>query len=72
MKYLVIYEKSPEGWGAYAPDLPGLGVAASTLDEVKELIREAMEFHLDGMRQHGDPFRRPAPLRNTSRYKSYA
>ena len=28
MKYLVIYEKSAEGWGAYAPDLPGLGVAA--------------------------------------------
>ena len=49
MKYLVIYEKSPDGWGAYAPDLPGLGVAGSTLDEVKELIREAIEFHLDGM-----------------------
>ena len=59
MKYLVIYEKSPEGWGAYAPDLPGLGVAASTLDEVQELIREAMEFHLDSMRQHGDAI--PAP-----------
>ena len=41
MKYLVIYEKSAEGWGAYAPDLPGLGVAGTTLDEVKELIREA-------------------------------
>ena len=63
MKYLVIYEKSPEGWGAYAPDLPGLGVAGSTLDEVKELIREAMEFHLDGMRQHGDPI--PAPNATT-------
>ena len=49
MNYLVIYEKSPDGWGAYAPDLPGLGVAGSTLDEVKELICEAIEFHLDGM-----------------------
>ena len=60
MKYLVIYEKSTEGWGAYAPDLPGLGVAGTTLDEVKELIREAMEFHLEGMRQHGDPIPTPA------------
>lgn len=59
MKYLVIYEKSAEGWGAYAPDLPGLGVAGATLDEVKELIREAMEFHLEGMRQQGEPI--PAP-----------
>jgi len=54
VKYLVIYDKSTTGWGAYAPDLPGLGVAGTTLDEVKELIREAMEFHLEGMRQHGD------------------
>ncbi|MGH9494537.1 MAG: type II toxin-antitoxin system HicB family antitoxin [Candidatus Sulfotelmatobacter sp.] len=60
MKYLVIYEKSSEGWGAYAPDLPGLGVAGTTLDEVKELIREAMEFHLDGMRQNGDPISAPS------------
>jgi predicted RNase H-like HicB family nuclease len=35
MKYLVIFEKSAEGWGAYAPDLPGLGVAGATLEEVK-------------------------------------
>ncbi|HEX3821691.1 MAG TPA: type II toxin-antitoxin system HicB family antitoxin [Candidatus Sulfotelmatobacter sp.] len=42
-------------WGAYAADLPGLGVAGTTLDDVKELIREAMEFHLEGMRQNGDP-----------------
>lgn len=55
MKYLVVYEKSDTGWGAYAPDLPGLGVAADSLDEVRNLIREAIEFHLEGMRQHGDP-----------------
>ena len=59
MKYLVIYEKSPSGWGAYAPDLPGLGVAGTSLEKVKELIREAMEFHLEGMRQHGDPVPEP-------------
>ena len=59
MKYLVIYEKSETGWGAYAPDLPGLGVAGKTLAEVKSLIREAIEFHLEGMRQQGDPI--PSP-----------
>lgn len=60
MKYLVIYEKSATGWGAYAPDLPGLGVAAKTLDEAKELIREAIDFHLEGIREHGDEAPIPA------------
>ena len=59
MKYLIVYEKSATGWGAYAPHLPGLGAAGKTLEEVKDLIREAVEFHLEGMRRHGDPF--PAP-----------
>jgi predicted RNase H-like HicB family nuclease len=62
MKYLVIYEKSANGWGAYAPDLPGLGIAAESLDEAKDLIREAMELHLDGMRQHGDPIPEPSAV----------
>jgi len=35
MKYLVIYEKSSAGWGAYAPDLPGLGVAGATLRDAQ-------------------------------------
>jgi predicted RNase H-like HicB family nuclease len=60
LKYLVIYEKSSSGWGAYLPDLPGLGVAGTTLDEVKQLIREAMDFHLEGMREHGDQIPEPS------------
>jgi predicted RNase H-like HicB family nuclease len=63
MKYLVIYEKSTTGWSAYAPDLPGLGIAAKTLDEAKELIREAIDFHLEGMREHGDEV--PVPSATT-------
>ena len=62
MKYLILYEKSNLGWGAYAPDLPGLGAAGKTLDEVKELICEAVEFHLEGMRVHGDPIPAPSEL----------
>ncbi len=67
MKYLVIYEKCQTGWGAYAPDLPGLGIAAKTLDEAKELIREAIDFHLEGMREHGDEV--PVPSATTEYIK---
>jgi predicted RNase H-like HicB family nuclease len=63
MRYLVIYEKSESGWGAYAPDLPGLGLAAKTLEEAKELMREAIDFHIEGMRQHGE--QTPAPSATT-------
>jgi predicted RNase H-like HicB family nuclease len=63
MKYLVIYEKSANGWGAYAPDLPGLGVAAKTIEEAKELIREAIDFHLEGLREHGESV--PVPSTTT-------
>jgi predicted RNase H-like HicB family nuclease len=63
MKYLVIYEKSETGWGAYAPDLPGFGVASKTLDEAKELILEAIDFHLEGLRERGDQI--PVPSATT-------
>ena len=62
MKCLVIYEKSATGWGAYAPDLPGLGVAATTMDEVKQLVREAIDFHLEGMRLHGEAIPEPSTV----------
>jgi predicted RNase H-like HicB family nuclease len=54
MKYLVIYEESAAGWRAYSPDVPGLGATGKTLDEVKELIHQTMEFYLAGMRQEGE------------------
>lgn len=60
MKYLVIYEKSLTGWGAYVPDLPGLGVTGPTLEEVKKLIREGIEFHVEGMKLNGDPIPQPS------------
>ena len=62
MKYLVIYEKSATGRGAYVPDLPGLGVAGATMEEVKQLVREAIDFHLEGMRLHGDPIPEPSTV----------
>lgn len=64
MKYLVMYEKSAAGWGAYSPDVPGLRAAGETLDEVKELIHHTMEFYLAGMRREGE--RIPVPSAATA------
>ena len=58
--YLVVYEKSANGWGAYAPDLPGLGVVGDTLEEVQQLIRQGIELHLESLKEHGDPIPKPA------------
>ena len=59
MQYLVILEEGPKSWGAYVPDLPGCVAAGETREEVLELIREAIEFHMDGMKEDGDPI--PVP-----------
>jgi len=58
-EYLVIYEQGGSGWGAYAPDLPGLAAAGKTLEEVKQLIAEGLEFHLESLLEHGDPVPEP-------------
>ncbi len=55
MKYAVIFEKSKTGYGAYVPDLPGCVAVGKTLKESQRLIREAIELHLEGMREDGDP-----------------
>ncbi len=59
MRYTVIYERSSTGFGAYVPDLPGLGVVAKTLDETKQLIREGISLHIKALREHGDPVPEP-------------
>ncbi len=53
MRYAVVIEKSKTGFGAYVPDLPGCVAVAETLSETEQLIREAIEFHLDGLREDG-------------------
>ena len=59
MKYLVVVEKSETGFGAYVPDLPGCVAAGATRDEVMQLIQEAIEFHIEGLKAAGEPV--PAP-----------
>lgn len=53
MKYMVVVEQSETGYGAYVPDLPGCIAAAKTREEVTALIQEAIEFHIEGLRESG-------------------
>lgn len=55
MEYAVIIEKGKTSYGAYVPDLPGCVAVGETLEEVKTLIQEAIEFHIEGMREDGIP-----------------
>ena len=59
MKYAVVFEKGPTSYGAYVPDLPGCVAVADTLEEVERLIQEAIEFHIEGMREDGDTIPEP-------------
>jgi predicted RNase H-like HicB family nuclease len=55
MKYAVVLEKAANNYSAYVPDLPGCVSAGATPEETLRLIREAIEFHLEGMLLDGDP-----------------
>jgi len=59
MRYLVVVEKGPTSYGAHVPDLPGCIAAGETREEVLTLIREAIEFHLEGLKQEGQPIPDP-------------
>lgn len=60
MRYLVVVEKGPQSFGAYVPDLPGCIAAGESREEVLTLIREAIEFHLEGLREDGSPIPSPS------------
>jgi predicted RNase H-like HicB family nuclease len=64
-EYAVVFEKTSNGWSAYAPDLPGLGVASETYSETEQLLREGIEMHLEGMSEDGLPI--PEPLTQVMR-----
>ena len=59
--YTVFFEPTPTGYSAHVPDLPGCVAAAATLEETRELMREAIEFHIEGMRINGDAIPEPTP-----------
>ena len=59
MKYVVIFEKTSNGYSAYLPDLPGCVAAGDSLSETENLIREAATFHLEMLRDSDDPIPEP-------------
>lgn len=58
-QYLIVIEREGNSWGAYAPDLPGLGVAGSSREEVEILAREAVTSHVAMLRELGEPVPEP-------------
>ena len=60
MKYAVIVEEGKTSLGAHVPDLPGCVAVADTKEEVLELIQEAIKFHIEGLREDGQPIPEPA------------
>ncbi|MEQ1949222.1 MAG: type II toxin-antitoxin system HicB family antitoxin [Bryobacteraceae bacterium] len=72
MTYTVIYEKGPTSWGAYVPDLPGVVAAADTREEVEQLILEAIEMHVEAMREEGLPIPPPSSFAGEVELKSVA
>ena len=59
MRYAIVIEQAGGNYSAYVPDLPGCVATGSTIEELEEHIREAITFHLDGLREDGMPV--PAP-----------
>lgn len=60
MKYLVIIEPTATGFSAYSPDLPGCAATGATRAEVEREMREAMAFHVEGLRLEGMPVPEPS------------
>lgn len=59
MDYMVVIEKTGNGFSAYAPDLPGCIAAGDTVDEVEDMMREAIVFHLESLAESGEPIPEP-------------
>ena len=55
MKYLIVIEPTSTGFSSYSPDLPGCASTGPTRDQCEANMREAIEFHLDGLRLEGEP-----------------
>jgi predicted RNase H-like HicB family nuclease len=58
-RYTVFIGPTATGYSAHVPDLPGCIAAASTLEETRQLIKEAIEFHIEALRENGDVLPEP-------------
>jgi len=62
-EYTVIFEQAADGgWGAYAPDLPGLGVIGDSFEEAAQLIQEGIVIHIRGLLEDGLPVPEPTTI----------
>ena len=59
LRYAVVFEQTPNNYGAYAPDVPGCISTGKTWEEMQEMIREALAFHIEGMVEDGEPIPEP-------------
>ena len=64
MQYLIVIEKTETGYSAYSPDLPGCVSTGTTREEIEQNMREAVEFHLDGLKLAG--FEIPKPTASSA------
>ncbi|MUH01606.1 hypothetical protein F7734_58865 [Scytonema sp. UIC 10036] len=62
MRYMVVLEKAEANYSAYIPDLPGCVATGNTLEEVKQMIQEAIEFHTEGMLEDGETIPQPTSI----------
>jgi predicted RNase H-like HicB family nuclease len=62
VRYAVVIERANDNYSAYVPDLPGCVAVGDTLEEIDEMIREAIEFHLEGMQLNGESIPQPTSL----------
>lgn len=60
MRYAIVIEKATKNYSAYVPNLPGCVATGATVEETEQLIREAIEFHLSGLRDDGAPIPQPS------------
>ena len=68
-RYLIIIEEAESGFSAFLPDIPGCIATGATRDEVESAMQEGVEFHLDGLRESGEPV---PPPRSTAAYVEVA
>ena len=60
MRYTVVIERAPGNLAAYVPDLPGCVATGGNVEELLDQIREAIEFHIESLRNHGEPVPDPS------------
>jgi predicted RNase H-like HicB family nuclease len=61
-RYLIVIENAGSNYSAYSPDLPGCATTGATVDETKRSMEEALEFHIEGLREEGLPVPQPSSV----------